>query len=581
MKSSKQKRSVAAVAVAPAPKSRQWWLYLAGIAVLTFIVFNIYGPVMTGPFLLDDSYLPFLRPDVQHLPFRAWISGVRPMLMLSFWLNYHFSGNQDTFSYHFVNVILHLLCGLLAYLAFRKVLSWASPDRVKNEILAAFAGGLFLLHPLQTESVSYVASRSETLSVFLVLAAFVVFLYRRKPAASVLVALCVVLLYGAAVLAKEHAVALAGLLILTDYFWNPEFSFEGVRRNWKLYIPIAIGGALGLMFVWRVLKNASTAGITGSGTAGFGMKDLTWYQYFFTQGRAFWNYARMFVLPFGQNIDHDFPTSQTVFDHGAIFGLTGLVALIALAWYYRRRFKLISYGVFTFLLLLAPTSSFIPIRDLLVERRLYLPFIGLLFITVGLLQLWKTSRNTMAVVLALVLVVEGWFTYQRNLLWASSVEIWRDSVSKSPNKVRPRFQLAFAYYQAGSCNQAVDEFGKTAQLDKPDYSLLVDWALAYDCAGNPGVAVTKLNEAARLEPSAHVFSQIGMEYAKQEKYAEALDALNRAATLDPNFQMTYQYRGDIYKLRGDLNRAAEEYRHVLAIDPENEIARKSLQSIGR
>ena len=581
MKSGKPKRSAAAVAVAPEPKKQQWWPYAAALAVLAFIVFDIYGPAMNGPFLLDDSYLPFLRPDVQHLPFRAWISGVRPMLMLSFWLNYHFSGNQDAFSYHLVNLILHLLNGILAYLAVRKVLSWTNPDRARDEVLAALAGGLFLLHPLQTESVSYVASRSETLSVFFVLAAFVVFLYRKERAVSLAVALAVVVLYGASVLTKEHAVALAGLLLLTDYFWNPGFSFDGIRRNWKLYAPMAIGGVLGLKFVWRVLTAASTAGITGAGTAGFGMKDLTWYQYFFTQCRAFWDYLRLFVLPFGQNVDHDFPTSQTVFDHGAIFGLAGILVLVAAAWYYRRRFTLISYGVFTFLLLLAPTSSFIPIRDTLVERRMYLPFIGLLFITAGLLQFWKTSRPTLIGVVALVLVVEGWFTYERNLLWSNGIEIWRDSVSKSPKKVRPRFQLAFAYYQAGSCNEAVDEFGKTAQLDKPDYSLLVDWALAYDCAGNPGVAVTKLNEAARLEPSAHVYSQIGMAYAKQEKYAEALDALNRAATLDPNFQVTYQYRGDIYKLRGDRDRAAEEYRHVLAIDPENELARKSLQSIGR
>ena len=581
MKSSKPKRSVAAAAVAQPPKKQQWWPYAVALAVVTFIVFDIYGPAMNGPFLLDDSYLPFRRPDIQQVPFRAWISGVRPMLMLSFWLNYHFWGNQSAFSYHVINVILHLLNGVLAWLAVRKVLSWTNPDKTTDEVLAAFAGGLFLLHPLQTESVSYVASRSETLSVFFVLSTFVVFLYRKATAVSAVTALAVVVLYGASVLTKEHAVALAGLLILTDYFWNPGFSLEGIRRNWKLYVPIGIGGALSLAFVWRVLKGASTAGITGAGTAGFGMKDLTWYQYFFTQCRAFWDYAGMFLLPFGQNVDYDFPTSHTIFDHGAIFGLAGIFALIGGAWYYRRRFPLISYGVFTFLLLLAPTSSFIPIRDTLVERRLYLPFIGLLFTTVGLLRLWKTSRATLAVVLALVLVIEGWFTYQRNLLWADGIEIWRDSVSKSPNKVRPRFQLAFAYYQAGSCNEAVDQFSKTAQLDKPDYSLLIDWALAYDCAGNPGVAVTKLNEAAKLEPSAHVYSQIGMEYAKQGKYADALDALNRAATLDPNFQMTYQYRGDIYKLRGDPVRAAEEYRHVLAIDPENELARKSLQSIGR
>ena len=585
MKSSKSKHSASkhsatAIAVAPEPK-RVWWPYAVTIVFALFAVFEVYGPALNGPFLLDDTYLPYQRPEFVAAPLRAWISGVRPMLMFSFWLNYKEYGNQDTSSYHDVNLILHFLSGILAYLAVRKLLTWTDGDKTKTEILSAFAGGLFLFHPIQTESVSYVASRSETLSVFFVLAAYVVFLYRKTAAISWLAALVVVLLYGAAVLTKEHTVALAGLFLLTDYFLNPGFSLDGIRRNWRMYVPVAIGGLLGLRFVWRVLTEASTGGVGGAGTAGFGMKGLTWYQYFFTQCRAIWDYVRMFLFPFGQNLDYDYPISKTILDHGTVLGLIGLVALIALAWYYRRRFPLISYGIFTLLLLLAPTSSFVPIRDPLVERRLYLPFVGLLFITVGLLRLWKASRTTLVFTLSLVLLVEGAFAYQRNQLWSNAVAIWHDSVSKSPNKYRPRFQLAFAYYQAGRCGEAVDEFGKTAQLEKPDSSLLVDWALAYDCAGNPATAVAKLNEAAKLEATAHVYSQIGMEYAKQQKYSEALDALNRAAALDPNFEMTYQYRGDVFKLRGDLPKAAEEYRRVLAINPQSELARRSLQSIGQ
>ena len=580
MKSSKSKRSATAIVVAPEPK-RQWWPYAVALLFVFFAVFQVYGPALNGPFLLDDTYLPYQRPEFVNAPLKAWISGVRPMLMFSFWLNYQQSGDQNTNPYHSANVMLHFLNGVLVYLAVRKLLTWTSGDKTKNEILSAFAGGLFLFHPVQTESVSYVASRSETLSVFFVLAAYVVFLYRKTAAVTWLTALVVVSLYGAAVLTKEHTVALAGLLLLTDYFWSPGFSFAGIRRNWRLYVPIAIGGLLGLRFVSRVLKEASTSGFGGAGSAGFGMKDLTWYQYFFTQCRAIWDYLRMFLFPFGQNLDYDFPISRTLLDHGAIAGLIGLIAIVAMAWYYRRKFPLISYGVLTFLLLLAPTSSLIPIRDPLAERRLYLPFIGLLFISAGLLQLWKTSRTTLVYVLSLVLIVEGVLTYQRNQLWSSAVAIWKDSVAKSPNKYRPRFQLAFAYYQAGQCGEAVDEFAKTAQLEKPDSRLLIDWALAYDCAGNPATALAKLNEAAKLEQTAHLYSQIGMEYAKQDKYSEAMEALNRAATLDPNFEMTYQYRGDVYKLRGDVARAAEEYRHVLAINPQNELARRSLQSIGQ
>ena len=211
--------------------------------------------------------------------------------------------------------------------------------------------------------------------------------------------LAILILFGAAVLSKEHTAVLPALLILTDYYWNPGFSFEGIRRNWKLYVPILAAAAVGVIFVFRVLS--------ASKSAGFGMKDVTWYQYFYTQCLVIWDYVRMFLLPFGQNLDYDFPFSRTLFDHGAIFGLIGLIAVSVLAFIFRRRFPLASYGWFTFLILLAPTSSFVPIRDPIGERRLYLPFIGLLFITVEFVRRWKTGRSTLITALGLVILAEA------------------------------------------------------------------------------------------------------------------------------------------------------------------------------
>ncbi len=546
-------------------------------------VFVAYGPALDGPFLLDDSYLPYMQPQFATAPLTAWLRGVRPLLMLTYWINFQISGEATSY-YHIFNVILHLLNGILIYLCVKQVLDLATisvTDRGTSfrlsppMLLAGFAAALFLLHPLQTESVSYIASRSETLSVFFFLAAFTVFLYRKASSASFTTAAAILLLFGAACLTKEHAAVLPALLLLTDYYWNPGFSLIGIRQNWRVYVPIALAGAVGLAYVWKVLSTATSAG--------FAMKDLTWYQYFFTECRAFWHYLLLYLFPFGQNIDHDFPVSHNISEHGAIIGLLALLALIAAAWHWRRIFPMESYGLFTFLLLLAPTSSFIPIRDTFVERRMYLPFIGLLLITVGLLRRWKThfsiSDSTMKLTLSLVLLAMALLTFQRNQLWGSALGLWRDSVTKAPAKFRPRFQLAYAYYNAGQCNEAATEFGQAAQLQSPDYSLLIDWALSYDCAGNYSAAIDKLNLAATLENSGHVYSQIGMLYAKQAKYPQALDALETASKLEPNFGMTYVYRGNVYALQGNKTRAAEEYRHALAINPHDNVAREGLNRV--
>jgi tetratricopeptide (TPR) repeat protein len=573
MKATKVQRRGSATATLPKPvaiaseSKTELWPAAVAMAVAVIAVFFVYGPALSGPFLLDDSYLPYRLDSFKNAPLGSWLQGLRPVLMFSFWLNYQQS-EDSTGQYHFVNVLLHLLNGGLAFLIVRKVLQWARVERPRIDILAAFAAGLFLLHPVQTESVSYIASRSETLSVFFFLAAYTVFLYRRSGASSWLNAALVLILFGAACLSKEHAVVLPGLLLLTDYFWNPGFSLEGARRNWKVYAPIALGAVAGLVFVGRILKTATSAG--------FNVKEFTWYQYFFTECRALWRYVLLFVFPVGQNIDHDFPISKTVFDQGAVIGLAALIALIAAAWIYRKRFPLICFGVFVLLLLFAPTSSFVPIHDTLVEHRMYLPFIGFLFVAVGLLQLWKTSRSMLIGTLAVILLIEAGLTYQRNLLWGSAIDVWADSVAKSPAKVRPNFQLAYAYYNAQQCAAAVNQFSKTAALQKPDYSLLIDWGLAADCAGNSEEALAKLQQAAALEQSAHVYSQIGMEYAKLSRYPEAMEALNRAAALDPNFEKTYVYLGNIYFMQGKRAEAAAEYQHALQIDPSDPYAREYL-----
>ena len=567
------------VAVAPAPQTR-FWPYAIGLLVALFVVFDVYWPAINGQFLLDDTYLPYMLPNYAHVSLIGWIKGLRPLLMLSYWLNFQYAdparaGMQDTFGYHFVNVVLHVFNGILVFLAIRKVTSWAAVENWLSVVLAIFAAGLFLLHPLQTESVSYVASRSETLSVFFVLATLVVFLYRNGDAVGLGRTVAVLALFGAAVLTKEHTVVTPVLLLLTDYYWNPGFSLAGVRRNWRLYIPIAVAGALGIALVARVLSGASTAG--------FGVKEFNWYQYFFTECRVIWDYLWMFLLPIGQNLDPDFPISRSITDHAAIIAILGLLAVTIAAWVYRRRFPLGSYGWFVFLILIAPTSSFVPIKDPYAERRLYLPFIGLLFITVEFLRRWKISRNALITVLSLVLVAEAAATYQRNQLWSTAIDMWSDTVAKSPNKRRPRFQLAMAYFQAGHYPEAIEDFEKAAQIEPPNFDLLVDWALAYDGVGKPADAIAKLRQAAALEKSAHVYSQIGMEYGKMGQYPQALDALATAIQLDPNFMggVSYVYRGDVFSVQGNKLQAAEEYRHALAIDVNNSVAREKLARLGQ
>jgi tetratricopeptide (TPR) repeat protein len=405
----------------------------------------------------------------------------------------------------------------------------------------------------------------------LAFAAFTVFLYRRESAAGWRTALAVLLLFGAALAAKEHTIALPALLLLTDYWWNPGFSWQGIRRNWKLYAPMALAGVGGLAFFWPLIMNASTAG--------FGFKEFTWYQYFFTQCRAIFVYLGLFLFPANLTLDWDFPISHTLLEHGAIVGLVVLVGLAAGAWLVRRRFPLASYGFFVFLLLLAPTSSILPIKDPVAERRLYFAMPGLLLILVDVLARVKMERKTLAAAGLAAVLLAAVVTHARAEVWADPVTLWQDTVRKSPGKWRPHFQLASAYYNAQRCDLAAGEFEKTAALHPADADLLLDWGLALDCLNQSDKALYKLEQSAVMHPTAHVFSQIGMVNAKLERWSDALTALAEAQRLDPGFPDTYVYLGKIHVKTNQWANAYQDYQRALEIDPGNADALHDMQVV--
>src|SRR4051794_34951963 len=154
------------------PPAISTWISLAlGIAALA-LAFYLYGPSLHGPFLFDDFGLPFSDPQSGNRPLSSWLSGVRPILMLSYWANFQ-SAQSNTFTYHAVNVMLHAINALLVFALFSRILTISKVTDKRRLVVAAICGILFLVHPLQAEAVAYVAGRSEILSAFFCLLALV------------------------------------------------------------------------------------------------------------------------------------------------------------------------------------------------------------------------------------------------------------------------------------------------------------------------------------------------------------------------------------------------------------------------
>jgi len=542
------------------------WGYLLSFAAVLYALFEVYGPAIHGPFVFDDLYLPYSNPHAGSLPLKTWL-GVRPVLGLSFWTDFHLWGS-DTLPYHVVNLLLHFAAGIVLFFIFRKLLVLAQTNNPTRVTLSAFGTALFLFHPIQTEVAAYIASRSEALSVLFFLAAFCAFLYRPTTAIRWPAALGVLALFLLAIGTKEHTVTLPALLLLTDYFWNPGFSFLGIRGNARLYIPIACFALVGALLMLRY--------ISSDPMIGFHIEGLNAGTYFLTQCRAVFKYIQLFFLPAGQNVDYDFPLSHNLAEHGALIALAVIVLLSVAAFLFRKLYPFAAYGFFVFLLLLSPTSSFVPINDVLVERRLYLPLFGLILILFEPLRRIRVRPFALAGGLALLCCVAAYATWERAQIWSTPMALFQDAAQKSPGKARVHIGYANALYHQGRCREAVAEYGTATSLKTSDYILLFNLAAAYECMNDSDDSVTMLNRSIALNPQANAYALLGKIQGKQGKFPESLDSFNAAIKLNYKFPPTYIYRAAVYIAMGSPQLAYEDYAECLRFDPGNQLAQQGM-----
>lgn len=316
----------------------------AAILLLILAATVAYWNSFDVPFVFDDMVSVQRNYGVRTGYFNWNPLDGRWVLYLTFTLNSMLSG-QDVWGYHLINLLLHILNGIAVFLIAEHLLGGVNP--------AALAAAVFLLHPVQTESVVYVSSRSELLSTAFYLAGFLLFLKSRAP--GILLALGVGICLFLGIGSKETAITLPAVILAYDWIFNGK-----PWQRWRFYLPFVIAVPLGIYHIFTMIRPSL------GGTA---------WHYFLTQTRVLVQYLGIIAWPAHLNLEHDVAPS-TEFD-SAVLGSLALLSLILLGgWLARRPFPILTFSVFWFFITLAPTSSFFPIADLMFEHRLYLPMAG-------------------------------------------------------------------------------------------------------------------------------------------------------------------------------------------------------------
>ncbi|MCM8794883.1 MAG: tetratricopeptide repeat protein [Candidatus Omnitrophica bacterium] len=450
----------------------------------------------------------------------------RPVLSLSLALNYA-AGTLNPWGYHLVNTAIHLLSAWVLYGILRRILprSGGKGSPADASAPAAAAALLWAVHPLQTESVTYIIQRSELMAGLCVLSALYSSIrgWRLCAAASVIIGIG----------AKPTAAVAPLLVFLYHRFFQTGSWLEILKREKALYAGLAAGLAM-----LAVQMSVLPKGLDPS--AGLGLKEVTPAAYAMTQPGVILHYLKLTLWPVGLCLNYEWPLAETAAQAVAPGLLLLVLAAVTVLLFRRRNWA--GFWAAWFFLTLAPTSSVIPLADAAFEHRMYLPLIGPVTLLVLGLGRFLSRRWFWAVVLAAALGLSA-LTIRRNGVYASETAMWTDVVSKRPLSSRAHNNLGLALAAQGRHEEALEEFRKAVAL-------------------NP------------LDAVAH--NNLGLALLKQKRVGEAEAIFRELIRTSEKYTPAYNNLALLLTRRGETQEAIRLYRKSLALDPYNALTHKNL-----
>ena len=552
------------------------WRQLAIGFVIAAGAIAVYSRAFSDPFLFDDGPSVAGNLTIRHLgtafrpPGDTSVSG-RPVLNLSLAINYAISGTA-VWSYHALNLAIHVFAGLTLFGIVRRTLALRAGSEAS--LVAFSAALLWTLHPLQTESVTYIVQRAESLMGLFYLLTLYCFIRGVGPEGRArrlwLVLSAAACLLGMAT--KEVMVSAPLIVLLYDRTFVAGSFREAWRRRWKFHMALA---ATWLLLIGLV---ASTGWDRG-GTSGFDVGITPW-AYWLTQFEAVTRYLWLSVWP-----------HPLVFEYGT-FWVSGpmevapcallVVTLAAAAAVALWRWPAAGFLGAWFFAILAPTSIMPGRIQMIVEHRMYLPLAAVMTLVALGIHAAISRRNW--VLSAALAVGLGMLAVQRNEDYHSALSIWSDTVAKRPDNARAHNNLGVVWDELpGRMNDAIAEYNEALRL-KPDYPE-AHHNLGYSLAKMPARqedAIVQFEEALRLKPDfADAHNHLGNVLVKMPgRQEDAIAQFEEALRLNPDLAEAHNNLGNAWaEMPGRMNDAIAQYDEALRLKPDFAEAHDNLGNI--
>jgi tetratricopeptide (TPR) repeat protein len=551
----------------PGPTTAKALVLIAVIGL--FAYFNS----LHGAFVLDDGV--FLSdPNLAH-PFQS-VMVRRPVIALSLWLNYRLDGGNPR-GYHLLNLTVHVLAAMILF------------DLVRRTLLLPHFGGRFdpwggwvalvtslvwLVHPLQTQSVTYIVQRCESMMGLFFLLSLWAFVRGATATRGrwwyvLAVTSCAI---GAG--CKEMMLTLPPLVLLYDRTFLAGSWWAAIRNRWVVLLGLCVPPLIGIGAL--VLTGFLT---DPRGTVGFGVKVYTPYSYALTQTEVVLHYLKLSVWPVGLTLDYLdwFPRQSLADAWPTVAAIAGLLLAVMIGIFARTAWGFLGAWFF---LILAPTSSVIPLQDAAFEHRMYLSLAAVVVLVVcGLARagLWfgqRTGLNrvtvpTLGVAAGVLVLVLAFLTVVRNEDYASPARLYADNVAKRPANGRVRLNLAVQLFAAGNVTAADEQLDAAARLPLQVPTVQSERVKVFRESGRVAEAAVLAKQLLDRAPEdAPIAYELGLCLLTDSRPAEALPHLRQMAEKAPQNQFARAHYGIALLETGHIAEAEAEFRAANDINPE-------------
>ena len=570
----------------PAPRAGAWrWGAPAGLLLARVLA---YANPLHAPFLFDDTGAVLHNPTIRRLdslaiflpPADGSTTTGRPVVNASFAFNYAVSG-ENVWSYHALNLAIHAAAALALFGLVRRTLASLSLKLSSfNRAAAALAAAaLWALHPLQTESVTCIAQRTESLCGLFYLLTLYAFARATLPTVQLprgwsaltptrwLVLSVVSSALGMAT--KEVMVTAPVLVFLFDRTFVARSFAAAWRARRIYYVALAATwlGLLALLFLGSGARGAS---------AGFGL-GVTGWTYLLKQGEAVLLYLRLAGWPYPLVLDYGTAVGRP----DILFlgqGLAVVALLAATCWALVRRPVLGFFGAW-FFLILAPSSSVVPlVTQTMAEHRMYLPLAAV--VVPGAVALVVRFGARAAWVLGGAVLLGGTATVARNADYREVATIWAETVRRRPDNPRAHHNLALALHRAGRLPAAHGAFARAVALDPAYVVGHYNWGVALLADDRVAEATAAFVTTVRLAPDhADAHRQLARLAEQGGRPAEAENHFNAVLRLAPDDLDAHRRLGLLLARAERLGPAEGHFRAILRLVPADADAHANLGNV--